>query len=223
MPCLPSPSSNDPLLDLAARNIALEIGDPPAKQVLLVYSTERSDLAERIAAQISARGLALTRLELIPGVDPRSMIEEVAGNWGLVLLFQPKHAHLLFEVVGRPDVGMLIPNQYLFCDWLIRPASLIRLYGIDMEELRQFRQALVTRLSVPGEIHITSWRGTDITVRPREWILTNGEVFTAPLEGLANGVIHVDGCAYGGPPAAPFDLIIEAGRVANLTDLDQAD
>jgi hypothetical protein len=220
--------ANAELVQLAAHNIALEIGDPPFKAVLVIYSPEKCDLAVRIAAQISARGLESYRLELAPEINAgqvalKELVHRLASQWGLVLLIEPRHADFLFETVGRPDAWFIIPTDHLFCDWLIQPAGLIRTYGIDMDELRQFRQALLTQLYAAHEIHITTQKGTDITVNPRGWNLTNGEVFTAPLENIANGRILVDGCAYGNPPKIPFLLIIESGRVVNLTDLDQTD
>ena len=53
----------------------------------------------------------------------------------LVFLLQPEHAPFLFETVGRPDVGLTLRAGHLFCDWLIRPESLIRTYAIDVQEL----------------------------------------------------------------------------------------
>jgi len=220
--------ANVELGQLAAHNIAQEIGDPPIKAVLVIYSPEKCDLAERIAVQISERGLEPYRLELAPEINAgqatlKELVQRIAGQCGLVFLIEPRHADFLFEAVGRPDAGIIIPTDHLFCDWLIRPAGLIRTHGIDMDELRQFRQALLTKLFSANEIHISTHKGTIITINPRGWILTNGEVFTAPLENIANGRIIVDGCAYGGPPKLPFSLIIEAGRVVNLPDLDPTD
>jgi leucyl aminopeptidase (aminopeptidase T) len=127
----------------------------------------------------------------------------------------------LFETVGRPDVGFTLPEAHIFCDWLIRLESLVRTYAIDLEELRRFRQGILAALSGAQEMHVTSAGGTDITLHPRHWHATDGEVFTAPVEDGTHGDIWVDGCAYGGPPRAPFLLEVREGRVVNLDDLGE--
>ncbi len=141
----------------------------------------------------------------------------------LVLLLQPQHAPFLFQIVGRPDRGLKIPAEHFITDWLMRPASVVRTYGIDMDEMRQFRQDLLAALHGAQQIRILSVAGTDISLCPRDWRVSHGELFTAPEEALTNGIIHVDGCAYGGPPAIPFTLRVRDGRVTNLDELDASD
>ena len=153
----------------------------------------------------------------------RELIRSVAEDWGLVILLQPEHASFLFDTVGRPDRGLRIPSDHLFCDWLISPAGLIRTHGIDMDELHRFRHALVSKISGAGEMRITTENGTDVTLKPRSWNLMTGEVFTAPVEDYSSGTICVDGSAYYGPPAIPFVLRVENGRVVNLSELSEDD
>lgn len=153
----------------------------------------------------------------------QALIGELSGTWGLVFLLHPVHAPFLFETVGRPDYGIKLPSEHFFSDWLIRPGSLIRTYGIDLDELYLFRQNLHSRLKDAKKIRITTESGTDITLRPRFWNTTEGEVFTAPVESGTNGTVFVDGCAYGGPPRKPFSLKIRNGEVVNLAGLDEND
>ena len=215
-------------LKLAAKNIAQKVGNPPSKSILIVCSKNKLDIARMIFDELEKRSieshLILLGTKINSGVEHlQPLIKNLAGDWGLILLIQPEHASFLFETVGRPDTGLKISSEYLFCDWLIRPSSLIRTYGIDMDELDQFRQALLSKLSGARKIRVKTENGTDITIIPRSWNVTDGEVFTAPIEDDTNGTIFIDGCAYGGPPEHPFTLTIKNGEVVNLSDLSETD
>lgn len=218
--------------ELAAANIARCIGIPPARSVLVTYSPPKRGLAERVCKELRGRGLQARLIELTVGdgggsLEPtKDLVRSVAGSWGLVFLISYSQAQFVFDVVGRPDRGIKLPQDHMYCDYCMSLPGLVRAKGIDEEELGLFRDALVRALvdgSPAGSIRVTTPSGTDIAVVPRRWNLTNGEVFTALVEGIAAGVIVVDGCAYSGPPRTPFTLRIEAGRVANLDQLDQND
>ncbi len=213
---------------LAAQNIALEVGTPPSGNVLIFCSREKMGLAERVAESLDQAGLEyhilLLGVRLNSSLERlRKLIEDSAGSWGLVILLHPRHANFLFKVIGRPDLGVRIPEKHLFCDWLIHPDSLVRTFAVDRGELASFRQNLQARLGGSKELRVVSEAGTDIVLHPRTWQATSGEVFTAPIERQTNGKIWVDGCAYGGPPENPFRLEIENGRVTNVKSLDRED
>ena len=131
-------SDFDPkVLRLAARNIVQEVGYPPSGVILIVCSNDKYDIARVITNELKERELECHVLKLGNELHSavarlQTLIRDVAGNWGLILLIQPEHASFLFETVGRPDLGIRISTDYSFCDWLIRPASLVRTYGIDM-------------------------------------------------------------------------------------------
>ncbi len=213
---------------LAAWNIVQSIGDPPGGGALVISSSDKLPLAEAIFAQLEARGIEHHLLVLgsrltLAGPKIEKLIQDAAGRWGLILLIQPQHASFLYNTVGRPDMGLKIPAEHFFCDWLASMDSLVRIFGIEMDELYRFGQALLAALTCAESIRITTKKGTDIRMTPRHWIETHGEVFTAPVEGQASGTIYVDGSAYSGPPDRPFLLRIENGRIANPEDLDQTD
>jgi leucyl aminopeptidase (aminopeptidase T) len=141
----------------------------------------------------------------------------------LIALLHPQHSSFLFKAIGRPDLGVRIPEKHLFCDWLINLPSLVRTYSFDWEELVAFQQVIVNRLSGARAVRVTTGSGSELTFQPRTWRATMGEVFTAPIERSSQGTIFIDGCAYGGRPEKPFLLRIENGRVANLPALDRND
>ena len=118
-------------------------------------------------------------------------------------------------------MGIKIPNDHLFCDWLVKEATTIRTYGVDMLVLEVFRRALLERVRAAKSITVTTEKGTSITLTPRDWLQTDKEIYTAPIEDKTNGTIIVDGCAYWGPPEKPFTLRVESGRVVALESLDR--
>ena len=216
------------VLELAAKNIAQEIGDPPAKSVLIICTTDKHDIAEAVVDELEKGNLECHLLQLGSKLDSsadrlRSLVSDIAGTWGIGMFLQPAYAPFLFETVGSPFDGLHILSDHLFCDWLIRPASLVRIYGVDMDELRRFRRSLLAELATARRIRVTTEKGTDVTIEPRSWTVSNGEVFTAPVEERSSGTIHIDACAYGGPPAIPFTLRVENGRVINVSELIETD
>jgi hypothetical protein len=206
--------------------MAAAIGHPPAGSALVICSPGKAALAGQVSVALERQGLPAHVMRLWAGAAARNlagMVRRLAPTWGLVLLIEPGDADWLFETVGRPDTGLLVPEAHLFCDWLMGLDSLLRVYSIDMGELGGFRERLLYALAGARHIHVTTEAGTDITVAPRHWHATDGEIFTAPAEHVADGTIVVDGCAYHGPPSRPFTLRIEAGRVANVAELDGGD
>lgn len=211
---------------LAAKNIADHVGLPPSRAAFVIYSPPKEVLASAIAAELENRGIACSMLRLGsfsgPGPAPlRDMVRSLAGDTGLVFLTTWAHSELLFETIGRPDRGIKVPSHHLYADFCVGMAAFVRTHAVDASELKTFRENLLALLSSARRIRVTAPGGTDITLVPRAWNWTNGEVFTAPLEGTARGTIVVDGCAYSGPPKKPFRLVVEDGRVVNLAELDK--
>lgn len=220
--------NSDSQYQLAAKNIADKIGTLPSKSVLIINSEPKFRIADFVRNEIENRGMEAHVLQLSTKMESTNesiadFVNKVTSKWGLIFLLHPVHTHFLIETVGRPDLGLKIAEDHLFCDWLIPEASLIRTYAIDMDELQEFRSNLLQVVKDATEIRITSEAGTDVTLFPREWKTTDGEIFTAPQEKLTKGTIFVDGCAYGGPPKNPFTLKIEAGRVVNVNELSSED
>jgi hypothetical protein len=214
-------------LTLAATNIAAKVGDPPAESALIVASPPKVHIAEAVATRLRRRiETHLLYLERNASAAlawlPRALQDLASDGCGLVLLCSPIHAELLFRAVGRPDTGLRIDATYLFCDWLIRPQSLVRTYAIDMGELRRFREALLRHLEGATALRVTSAAGTDIRLAPRHWESTDGEVFTAPVEAETEGQAVVDGCIYDQVPPKPPTLVIRRGQVMNLDVLDES-
>lgn len=215
-------------LTLVANNIADRIGLPPSGNALIIYSPAKEVLAGAILREIENRRIACSMIRLGsfsgPGPAPlRDMVRTLAGDTGLVFLTTPEHMEFLSETIGRPDRGIKVPLEHLSADFCIGMAGFVRTFAVDVSELKAFRERLLVSLGAARRIRVTAPAGTDITFTPRTWNWTHGEVFTAPVEGVAQGIIVVDGCAYSGPPEKPFRLVVENGRVVNLDELDKYD
>jgi hypothetical protein len=199
--------------------------------ILIVASSSKRVLAEEIARQALVQKLSPDLL-LLPADSKldSALIEERVHKAiklsGMVWLIDEKDNGLLFSIVGRPDQGIKIPTEHFFCDWLADISSTIRTQAVDPEETESFRLHLYEKLRNAKRITITTPAGTRITIEPRAWNTLSGdtnEIFTAPVERIAEGQIVVDGSAYWGPPAHPIILKIQAGKIANIADLDRTD
>ena len=223
-----SPRGDPTALLQAATHVADTIGSPPSGQALVIHSPGKASFARALCSSLAQRGMAVGCHDLGP-LSPEerrtlgSSLASLAAHTGLIILADPADGEFVFGYVGRPDRGLRLPVRHLFCDWLMSLEGLIRTYAIDPDELEAFRGSLLAALTDAQTIEIASLTGTALTVMPRHWNLSHGEVFTPVVEGIASGVLQVDGCAYGGPPARPFVLRIERGRATNLVDLDARD
>lgn len=218
--------------EAAARNIARGLGRPPSLSALVVCSAVKRGFADRVASALGEVGISASVSELAGVEDSarcerllrlRHLLPEIAPTWGLVFLIAPSDAAFLFDVVGRPDRGIRIASDHLYADFLMSLPGLIRTMSADPCELEEFKALLLSALGQASELEVTTPVGTCVRLVPRRWLDCSGEVFTAPVEGLASGVIAVDGCAYWGPPRNPFVLRLEGGKVVNLDELDLAD
>lgn len=226
-----APRYSQTQLQTASRNIVKKVDRGSGQPILIVASSSKRVLAEEIARQALAQKLSPDLL-LLPGDSKldfavvKERVQKATKLSGMVWLIDEKDNGLLFSIVGRPDQGIKIPTEHLFCDWLADMSSTIRTQAIDPEETESFRLRLYEKLRNAKRITITTPAGTRITVEPRTWNTFSGdtsEIYTAPVERIAEGQIVVDGSAYWGPPPHPIVLKIQAGKITNLADLDKTD
>lgn len=216
-------------IKLAASNIIRTVDTAPSRSILVVASKDRKDFAGWIAEELENRKIDHVFLALDSKTDSnfaafQTLISTVAHRWGLIFLIGKQDAPFLFNTLGRIDLSSdMKPTEFLFCNWLMKTETVIRTYGIDMQELNAFRRELVKKIRQARTLRITSAVGTDITLTPRFWKESEGEICTAPLEHRSNGTLVIDGCAYSGPPKEQFQLRIQNGRVVNVSSLDTAD
>ena len=223
-----SPRGDPTALLQAATHVADTIGSPPSGQALVIHSPGKASFAQALCSSLAQRGMAVGCHDLGP-LSPEerrtlgSSLASLAAHTGLIILADPADGEFVFGYVGRPDRGLRLPVRHFFCDWTMGLEGVIRTYAVDSDELEAFRRLLLAALTDTQTIAIMSPAGTALTITPRHWNLSYGEVFTPVVEGAASGTVLVDGCAYGGPPAHPFAMRIEQGRATNLVDLDASD
>jgi hypothetical protein len=212
---------------LAARNILEQLDVKSGSKVVLVNSAGKTKIAAYIKAESRSRNIFLNQFSPDMNQDSlnilASLIKDKSGDHFFIFLIDPSDARFLFQYAGRPDMGLKIPENKLFCDWLISEEQLIRLNSIDINENTRYQNLLRARLNTVDTIFITTKAGTNIRFVARNWIIDKGEIFCTPIETETNGVIVVDGCAYYGPPLMPVKLIIRDGRVVNIDDLSEED
>lgn len=213
------------LLLRAATNIAHEVGSPITANVSVVFSPGHAPLAGALQSVLGSRGLTALAVPVADGETARvtAVLSRLDPSAGYAVLLKADYAELVFELLGRPDRGLKQPCDHLFCDWFMRPEGLVQTYAVDREEQERFRQHLAEALTGARSVRVTAPGGTDITLEPRDWKHTWGETYTAPVEGVANGTIVVDGFVFWGPARQPFALQVRDGRVQNLPDLDLSD
>lgn len=214
-------------IGLAARNITYQIQDTTLARYLIINSYDKREIANSMVDDLTNRGLENVQISLSKNFNSseqlKKTIESWISEWAMLFLISPKDASFLFETVGRPDIGIYLPETRIFCDWLIKSESLVRIYGVNREENIDFQNYLKTNLKNSTKIRITSKNGTDLKIRPRDWNTLFGEIYTAPIENKSNGTIVIDGSAYYGPPKIPISLQILNGRVTNMSELNKND
>ena len=213
---------------LAAKNMVGTVLGAPSGDVAVICSKEKEELAAWITHELESINVPYTLFKLSDkspeNVDRiKEHIKANNGSQGLMFLLHPTDMMFFIETVGSPDQGVKISQEYFFCDWFLSSPSLVRLHDADTQELEKFRSYLKSKVTAAKSIHISTDKGTDITVSPRSWIVSDGEIYTAPVESVTNGTIFVDASAYNGIPKIPFLLKVVDGRVVNLDELDTDD
>ncbi len=226
----PPQSYSQAQLQRAAQNIVRKVESGSKLPILVIASSTKKVLAQEIIKEAQRLNLRSELLLLAAeSGNPQSIQQratKAAPSSATIWLIDGADSELLFSAVGRPDLGIKIPTEHLFCDWLADLGTTIRTQAVDPEQTEAFRVKLAERLRGAKEITIATSAGTQISIRPRGWNTSPGdtnEVYSAPLEGVAEGQIVVDASVYWGPPAQPVVLKIKAGRIANLAELDKAD
>lgn len=216
-------------LSRVALNIIDSIPIPPTQMYLILTSENKEQFGLAIQSLLSSRGFETHLVRLNSKIAQGQPIfqdlvnQVVRSNSGIISLLQPEHASFLFETFGRPDLGFKQPMKYIYNDWLMPVETMRRTMSANFTELAEFKNRLLSQVKNAREINIITTKGTNITLYPRNWMESKGEVFCTPFEERTYGKIFVDGCAYWGPPKTPFTLWINEGRVINTKEIETDD
>lgn len=211
----------------ATKNIIKQLDINSGDQLVLIHSAHKTKIVNHLKAECQTRNIMIARFSPRMSLDSlnilSSLIQDVSDNLFFVFLIDQSDAQFLFQYVGRPDMGLKIPEEKLLCDWLMSEDQFIRLNSINLKENAVYQKHLRAKLNTVDTIFISTKSGTNIQFVARNWIIDKGEIFCTPIETETNGVIVVDGCAYWGPPLKPVKLNICNGKVVNMDSLSEAD
>ncbi|MFO7695581.1 MAG: hypothetical protein R6X16_00275 [Anaerolineae bacterium] len=195
----------------------------------IICSEAKESLGRGVVAALVSHVMAFDLLVLRPAplhselARASTLARSAAESGSLVLLIEPAHAAWLFSTAGRPDTGLFLPEDHLYCDWLLSYPGLLRTLQADYATLISWRNRLLQNLAGARSVHLTTLAGTDLWLEVGRWEVQDGEVCTSPKLAGASGRLVVDGSLFGGPPRRPFTLELVDGRVANLGALDRSD
>ena len=218
-------------INLAVSNILKLIGSPDSGKIFIYTSQGKYNFAKFIYDNLNKHGFQKGRLFFLNNVLNQDSIKkfkeqlvEISRDNGILFFVEPKYQKNYFDIFGRPDFGQKLKLKHFFSDLFFPVDNLIRIYGIDLTKLITFKQNLQSELSGASVIETTTNSGTEITIHPRSWQSTEvGEIYTAPIEYIAEGKIVIDGCAYFGPPKENFTLELKKGQVININSLNTND
>jgi hypothetical protein len=212
---------------LVAKNIIERLDISTGNELVLINSSNKTKIVDYLKTECQARNIIITQFSPNTSLDSlnilSSLIQDVSKNLFFVFLIDPSDAQFLFQYVGRPDMGLKIPEEKLFCDWLMSEDQFIRLNSINLKENTVYQKKLRAKLNTVDTIFISTKLGTNIQFVARNWVIDKGEIYCTPIETETNGVIVVDGCAYLGPPTKPIKLNIVNGKVVNIDILSETD
>lgn len=216
--------------NIAIGNILKLIGNPESKSIFIYTSKGKYDFAKQIYDNLNIfdfQGHLILLDNVLNKVSINTFREQllrIIDDYGIMFFIEPEYGKLYFDIFGCPDFGHKLNPRYFFSDLFLPVDNLIRMYGIDLTEEITFKRNLKSELEGASLIEITTDLGTDISIHPRSWSSTAvGEIYTAPIEYIAEGNIVIDGCAYFGPPQEQFILELKKGRVVNINTLNKND
>jgi hypothetical protein len=217
------------LIKNAVYNLLARLGTHPRASVAIICSEAKESLGWGVVAALVSRGIAFDLLVLRQAplhselARASTLARSAAESGSLVLLIEPAHAAWLFSTAGRPDTGLFLPDNHLYCDWLLSYPGLLRILQADYATLISWRNGLLQTLAGARAIRLTTPAGTDLVLDLGPWHAQDGEVCSSPQLAGASGKLVVDGSLFDGPPRRPFTLELVDGRVANLGALDRSD
>jgi leucyl aminopeptidase (aminopeptidase T) len=221
-------------LDRAIRAVVRDcLGVFGGEELLVVCDERTRRLGERLREEGEAAGadavLAVMTERATDGTEPPASIGAAMAKADAVLCPTSRSLSHTAARKAATDAGVRIATLPG-----VTEEMLSRVMSADMEELRRKGGAVADALSAGSEAHVTSARGTDLTLAldgrtaisdagdlTHEGAFGNlpcGEGFIAPLEGSAEGTLVVDGSiASIGRVDEPVTLTIQGGKLRDAS------
>jgi len=203
----------------------LEIGHCRAgDDLLIVFDECKHDLADVLAA--TARGMgANPYLLIVPTPSDGTyapwiseFLRGVAKDQFVFVLMSHAMSKWTRAVIGRPDQGLELSPRF-FSDWARPTDSWIRTESADPAETEEYGTALLAAMSKGRSVRVTTELGTDLQLQARGWRSSGGEIYTAPIETSAEGIVIYDASIAWGRPSNPIKVTVRGGRLEKIESL----
>jgi leucyl aminopeptidase (aminopeptidase T) len=215
------------------------LGVKPGENFLIITDTEKEEIGEsifEIGVEVGAEAiLTLMKPRSRHGEEPPQAIAEMwehADVFVAPTTFSLSHTQAREKATEAGSRGATMPGitQKMFVETL----------AIDYQIIKEYNERMKKALLGKKTARVITEKGTDISmsVENKEFLtddgilhqkgdfgnLPAGEVFIAPVEGTANGVIVVDGSiASIGILKTPVRITIKDGFAVNIEGGEEAD
>jgi leucyl aminopeptidase (aminopeptidase T) len=215
------------------------MGVKAGESVLIVVDTPQRDFGPLFAAPCLAAGAEPLILEMTPreshGQEPPEAVARAMLAADVILMPTTKSLSHTAARLAATRAGARIASMPT-----ITPAVMGRTLSADYDEIERRNERLLGVLGGKGRVRLGSPAGTDLAFsiegrtfradgginhRPGDFAnLPAGEVYVAPVEGTAAGVLVVDGSMAGvGLLANPIELVVSDGSVVETRGGEEAE
>ena len=236
-------SSNDlpaAMVDAARRAMEAALLLTPQDRVLIIGDDTVGRCAAAFAAAAAAVGCEVDDLELPSATRPHrslppGMVDRLAGVTVVINAIDGRSDEVPFRIEwikAIEDTGRIRMGH---CPGITEAMMTGGSLDVDYAVMHEREQRLLAGLAGAQRLHLTAPGGTDLvlSVADRRFVsdleatvdtgvnLPCGEVYCAPVENDADGVLVVDGPVGGdGNPPAPVRITVVAGRVTDVACAD---
>ena len=225
----------------AARRAMVEVLELKAKDRVLVVQDPRCERCSRAFFEAARSAGCTTTAYLLPEggrplkAMPDGMAQTVEGQDVVINVMSGASDEIPFRIQWLTlleEKGLRVGHSPSIHEDMMDGGPMDVDYGLMVERAELLMEALAEALSV----RITTAAGTDFTLQlaERRWVtdvkitedekgvnLPCGEIYCAPVENGAEGVLVVDGPIGGeGPPPAPVTLSVNQGQVVGVSCAD---
>jgi len=209
------------------------MGLHPGERVLIVTDEPMRTLGYALWTAAKDMGNEVTLVEMLPrksnGEEPPPQVAKLMQEFDVVLCPTSKSLTHTDSRRAASEKGVRIATLPGVTDDIM-----IRCMNADYNRIAKRTNALCSLLEKAGTIRVVAPGGTDITMPIKgrqahastglfrekgQWgNLPTGEAYLAPLEGMSNGVVVVDGSMAGvGMVRQPIRIVVHDGYATEIT------
>jgi len=218
------------LMNLTDGDQVLVVGDEDSKTISDSFSTAARQLGCSVEMYfIPEKDRPLSEI-------PADLIPLLKGKTAAISVFKAIPRELQFRVKWCLEAEKNKSLRLAHCPGITEAMMTDGPLNVDYKEMREIAKKIINQLDNAETVHITTPAGTDIVlgVKGRAFgaemevkpgMVSNlpcGEIYCAPEETKANGVLVIDGTVGNfGLPAAPLTIRVKNGCVEKFESKDQ--